>query len=124
MTQDIQYIDRIIKDLLCEVNKLRKKNAELKRCLAVYAIPKNNRNSLIPFSKDVNRPKRRSLREKTARKPGVQHGMKGNTLRMVPSPDTLNTHTPVYCTCRGKDILEVLAKFAGKRQVIDIHEIK
>lgn len=90
MIQDLQNKDRIITDLLCEVNELRKENTELKRHLAIYETLKNSRNSLILLSKDENSRKRGSLPEKTGRKPRRQHGRKESALRMVPNPDTIN----------------------------------
>ncbi len=114
----------IITSLILEVNELKAENKELKRRLAKYETPKNSSNSSIPPSKDENRPQRRSLREKTGRKPGGQRGRKGNTLKMVPIPDIIKKHTSDYCNCCGRDISEVAAEFAGKRQVIDIPEIK
>jgi len=59
----------------------------LKNRLAKYETPKNSKNSSVPPSKDENRPKRKSLLEKSGRKPGGQKGRKGNTLKMVEVPD-------------------------------------
>ena len=113
-----------INQLKAELDKLKAENKELKRRLAKYETPKNSRNSSIPPSKDENRPQRKSLREKTDRKPGGQHGRKGNTLKMVPVPDVITKHVSDYCSCCGNDISDVNAEFAGKRQVIDIPVIK
>ena len=124
MRLDPENIYNIITALILEVNELKAENKELKRRLAKYETPKNSSNSSIPPSKDENRPQRRSLREKTGRKPGGQRGRKGNTLKMAPIPDIIKKHVADYCNCCGKDISEVTAEFAGKRQVIDIPEIK
>ncbi len=124
MRLDPENIHSIITALILEVNELKAENKELKRRLAKYETPKNSSNSSIPPSKDENRPQRRSLREKTGRKPGGQRGRKGNTLKMVPIPDIIKKHVADYCNCCGSDISEVTAEFAGKRQVIDIPEIK
>jgi transposase len=124
MTQDFQNIHNILASLIYEVDELKKENAELKQRLAKYETPKNSNNSSVAPSKDENRPKRRSLREKSGRKPGGQKGREGNTLKMVPTPDITEKHIPGYCTCCGKDISEFSYEFAGKRQVIDIPEIK
>jgi transposase len=67
---------------------------------------------------------RKSLREKTGRKPGGQKGRKGNTLKMVENPDIIQTHIPEYCSKCGKDISNLSYEFVGKRQIIDIPEIK
>jgi len=107
-----------------EVAILRKENAELKRLLAKYVTPKNSNNSSIPPSKDENRPKRKSLREKTGRKPGGQKGRKGNMLKMVKSPDQIDQHIPDYCNACGRKLDDVVPEYVGKRQVFDIPEIK
>ena len=89
MIYDLQNINNIITALILEVNELKAENKELKLRLAKYETPKNSSNSSIPPSKDENRPQRRSLREKTGRKPGGQHGRKGNTLKKVSIPDIM-----------------------------------
>jgi len=96
----------------------------LKERLSKYETPKNSSNSSIPPSKDENRAKRKSLREKTGRKPGGQKGHEGNTLKMTETPDIIEKHIPEYCSCCGKDISNIPCTFVGKRQVIDIPEIK
>jgi transposase len=121
------FIQELIKqngNLKKEVAILRKENTELKKLLAKYVTPKNSNNSSIPPSKDENRPKRKSLREKTGRKPGGQKGRKGNTLKMVKTPDQTEKHIPGYCNVCGKNLDDVTPEYAGKRQVFDIPEIK
>ena len=117
--------DTIIKELLRSLQELTKEVQYLKERLTKYEHPKNSGNSSIPPSQDENRPKRnQSLREKTGRKPGGQKGRKGNTLKMVESPNIIEKHLPSFCTCCGKDISSLLPEFVGKRQVIDLPEIK
>lgn len=131
--------DKIISDLIKKVDLLtlqieqieqeytvlKAENLKIKDRLSKYEHPKNSNNSSVPPSKDENRPKRnQSLREKTGRKPGGQEGRKGNTLKMVGTPDIIQEHIPGYCACCGKDISNISFEFAGKHQVIDIPEIK
>ena len=121
LTKRVQQLEVFEK----ENQKLRKENAVLKQRLSRYEHPKNSNNSSIPPSKDENRPKRnQSLREKTGRKPGGQSGRKGSTLKMVESPDIVEKHIPVFCSCCGKDISSLPYEFAGKRQIMDIPVIK
>lgn len=97
----------------------------MKERLSKYEHPKNSNNSSIPSAKDENRAKRTgSLQESTGRKPGGQAGRKGNTLKMVENPDRIKEHFPEYCNHCGNDISCLSYEFAGKRQVIDIPEIK
>ncbi len=131
--------DKIISDLIKKVDLLtlrieqieqeytvlKAENLKLKDRLSKYEHTKNSNNSSVPPSKDENRPKRnQSLREKTGRKPGGQKGRKGNTLKMVGTPDVIQEHIPDYCSCCGKDISNISFEFTGKHQVIDIPEIK
>lgn len=114
----------ILEKRVITLEALEKENQELKNRLAKYETPKNSNNSSVPPSKDENRPKRKSLREKTGRKPGGQKGRKGNTLKMVEAPDITQKHIPDYCNCCGKDLSIFPYEFAGKRQVFDIPTIK
>ena len=108
-----------------KVATLEKENAFLRERLVKYENPKNSRNSSTPPSKDENRPKRnQSLREKTGRKPGGQPGSKGNTLKMVETPDVIQKHVPDYCNSCGKDMIGIPFALTGKRQVIDIPKIE
>lgn len=120
----IDVLTKQVNRLESEVTALRKENNVLKERLAKHETPKNSNNSSVPPSKDENRPMRKSLREKTGRKPGGQEGRKGTTLKMVENPNNVITHQPNYCKNCGKDISTSSAVFVGKRQVIDIPPIK
>lgn len=116
--------DKIILELLHKVELLTKEIEQLNNRLAKYEHKKNSNNSSIPPSKDENRPKRTSLREKSGLKPGGQKGRKGNTLRMVETPDFIQKHKPCYCNCCGESLDNIHADFSGKRQVYDIPPIE
>lgn len=108
-----------------KIEELVKEVQFLKQRLSKYEHPKNSNNSSVPPSKDENRPKRnQSLRQKTGRKPGGQSGHKGSTLKMVENPDILQEHKPCYCNRCGQNISNIPFMLAGKRQVMDIPEIK
>jgi len=119
---DIKNLSR--EELISIVEMLLKRVVELENELEKYKHPKNSSNSSIPPSKDENRLKRKSLREKTGCKPGGQKGHEGNTLKMTETPDIIEKHIPEYCNYCGKDISNLPYEFVGKRQVIDIPEIK
>lgn len=116
----LQKLDNISKKL----NALELENSQLKVRLAKYETPKNSNNSSIPPSKDENRPKRKSLRTKTGRKPGGQKGREGNTLKMVEMADATEDHWPQYCNCCENDLSSFPYQYAGSRQVFDIPEIR
>ena len=108
----------IITSLILEVNELKAENKELKRRLAKYETPKNSSNSSIPPSKDENRPQRRSLREKTGRKPGGQRRRKGNTLKMVPIPDIIKKHTSIIAIVAGGIFQRLLLNLQGSDKLL------
>ncbi|MEJ7684103.1 MAG: IS66 family transposase zinc-finger binding domain-containing protein [Segetibacter sp.] len=86
---------------------------------------KNSNNSHTPPSKDENRPmKNQSLREKSDRKAGGQHGHEGKTLECSAIIDVIVEHKPNYCNCCGQDLTEVPEALIETRQVIDIPVIK
>jgi len=120
----VEELEVLVKILLGKVDILTKENKELKHRLSKYKNPKNSNNSSISPSKDENRPKRKSLREKSDRKAGGQKGREGKTLNMVEAPDVIKTHMPVFCNCCGNDISNNSFEFVGKRQVFDIPEIR
>ncbi len=107
-----------------KVNGLTRENNGLRNRLSKYEHPKNSNNSSVPPSKDENRPKRKSLREKSGLKPGGQKGRKGNTLKMVETPDFIQEHIPHYCNCCGESLEDVIASPVGKRQVFDIPKVE
>jgi transposase len=119
-----QSINELVTFLFNKVQELEAEVKYLKNRLAKYETPKNSNNSSVPPSKDENRPKRKSLREKSGRKPGGQKGRDGNTLKMVEVPDSTEKNIPEYCSCCGGDISTVSPEFVGKRQVFDIPGIK
>lgn len=121
LAQRVQQLEVLEK----ENKELRKEVIYLRNRLSKYEHPKNSNNSSIPPSQDENRPKRnQSLREKTGRSPGGQKGRKGNTLKMIEPPDITEKHIPDFCSCCGKDISSLASEFVGKRQIIDLPEIK
>lgn len=129
MDKDVLILELIAKiDLLTkrveQLEYLEAENADLKHRLSKYEHPKNSNNSSIPPSKDENRPKRKSLREPSGQKPGGQKGRKGNTLRMVETPDIINEHSPSYCNCCGESLDGTPAICKGRRQVYDIPKIE
>lgn len=124
MTEDVKELQALVIVLLKKVEELTQEVTELKARLAKYETPKNSNNSSVPPSKDENRPARKSLRERSGLKPGGQKGRKGNTLKMVETPDSIHNHIPDYCTCCGESLDDIESVFAGKRQVYDIPKIE
>jgi len=131
MTKEVKELRELVKtlthrvDMLTKkVNELTRENAYLRNRLSKCEHPKNSNNSSVPPSKDENRPKRKSLREPSGLRPGGQKGRKGNTLKMVETPDNVERHMPNFCKCCGENLENVPALAAGKRQVFDIPKIQ
>ncbi|AFL83255.1 transposase [Belliella baltica DSM 15883] len=121
----IQELIKMNHQLMEQVKSLKSRVSDLENELARYRNPKNSRNSSVPPSKDENRPKKnQSLRQDTGRKTGGQPGHKGHTLEMTSSPDIIENHIPLFCTCCGGDLSAVPAELSSKRQVLDLPVIK
>ena len=65
LTKRIGQVEQEHAKLKQEYTGLKAENLKLKERLSKYETLKNSNNSSIPPSKDENRPKRKSLREKT-----------------------------------------------------------
>ena len=68
--------------------------------------------------------KNQSLREKSGRKAGGQHGHEGKTLECSDIIDVVVEHKPNYCNCCGQDLTGVPEALIETRHVIDIPIIK
>ena len=109
------------------LSEMSRHNCELKARVKYLEgrLAKNSRNSSKPPSTDgLNKPKPKSLRPRTGRKPGAQKGHKGQTLRRVEQPDHIVPHTVNACACCGRSLAEQPAERIEKRQVFDIPEPK
>ena len=130
--KQIQELNELANELLDNSIKLHERIDELeatvkKQSAIIDAFkgerkpPKNSSNSDIPPSKDIERKnRRRSLREKSGKKPGGQKGHTGHTLEYVENPDQQVNHFPESCEDCGKDLDILFAKLFQSRQVKDI----
>lgn len=97
--------------------ELRARIAELERRLGL-----NSGNSGKPPSSDglMKQPSRvSSLRERSGKKPGRQHGHPGKTLRRSETPDATIDHFPPACAGCGAVLSEATANGHTARQVFD-----
>jgi transposase len=84
---------------------------------------KDSHNSHKPPSSDeptFRRRRRKSLRQKSGKKPGGQPGHPGHALTPVETPDTVLVHTPAACARCGHDLAEVEPIVTQRRQVLDL----
>ena len=81
---------------------------------------KDSHNSSLPPSSDrfVRPPK--SLRQKSSKKPGGQHGHQGHHLEQVESPDQVVMHEVPCCQQCQLDLRDIPAQFPERRQVMDL----
>ncbi|MBK5246148.1 MAG: hypothetical protein JJE49_02595 [Peptostreptococcaceae bacterium] len=95
--------------------RLSQANQLLNQELEKYRTPKNSGNSSLPPSSDLPKLKKtQSLRTPSGKKPGGQPGHEGTTLEMAGTTDTIQQHSPNYCTCCGEDLSHYPAHFIGR----------
>lgn len=86
---------------------------------------KDSSNSSKPPSSDIGRTQRpQSLRTKSGKKPGGQHGHVGETLSFTSTPNEVVVHAVKQCGCCGKSLLDSTVVDYEKRQVFDIPPIE
>ena len=73
----------------------------------------------FPHSPYKKKPKDRSLRGRSGRKPGRQPGAQSSTLKQSGSPDDTVEYGPAACGCCGHGLADVPAAWLQKRQVFE-----
>jgi transposase len=90
-------------------------------------LDQNSRNSSRPPSSDgYGKPsadRNRSLRRRSGRKPGGQHGHEGHHLERREDPDRAVLHRLEVCDCCGRDLTEAPIVESQSRQVFDLPEL-
>lgn len=86
---------------------------------------RDSSNSSKPPSSDIFKPQHtQSLRTKSGKKPGGQHGHIGETLSFTATPDEVVVHAVKQCGCCGKSLFAGVVTQYERRQVFDIPPIE
>jgi transposase len=103
-----------------EILALKARIADLER-----QVKSSSRNSSKPPSSDgLAKPAPKSLRTRTGRTPGGQHGHTGTTLRQTSHPDHVIVHTPTTCPGCGGTLDESCNTGAVARQVVELPPLR
>jgi transposase len=88
-------------------------------------LAKDSHNSSKPPSSDGLARKTKSLRRRSGKKPGGQIGHRGETLRLVTTPDTVVHHRPVICSgCQAPLSAEAPVALRERRQVQELPPVR
>lgn len=87
-------------------------------------LAKDSHNSSKPPSSDVTKPKTRSQRTASGKKPGGQPGHAGETLRMRETPDRVIVHGSVECVACGTSLWDTPVRSYERRQVFEAPPLK
>ena len=121
--QIIQKQEDIIQKQAEKILELEKRIEELEAQLK-----QNSRNSSRPPSGDIYKPKPKSLRKKSGRKPGGQNNHKGKTLKMVKDPDEIISHPVSTCKCghslRATETLKIVRRQEFEIPPVEIRVIE
>lgn len=129
LQQDKQTIREALKEAIQAIEGLQTHTKSLEGQIGVLQervkslegqLAKDSHNSSLPPSSDrfVRAPK--SLRQKSGKKPGGQHGHRGHHLKQVEIPDTVRVHGVERCEYCQRDLRECPAHLPERRQVIDL----
>ena len=113
--------DKELDAVRAENAALRERVAELEaqvQALQEY-LAKDSHNSSLPPSSDRFHRQKRSLRQKSGKKPGGQPGHQGSRLALSETPDGIEVHPVEVCEQCHADLRTVPAKEAERRQVLE-----
>lgn len=114
----VSLVQSLIAPFEAQIQALNERVRQLETRLA-----KDSHNSHKPPSSDeptFRRPRRKSLRKRSGKKPGGQPGHTGCTRLQVEAPDSVHLHVPTSCAHCGDDLQSVESFQAQRRQVFDL----
>lgn len=116
----VALVQSLITQFEAQVHALSERVLELETRLG-----KDSHNSHKPPSSDeptFRRGRRKSLRQRSGKKPGGQPGHTGRTRLQVDAPNEFQVHAPDSCACCGNDLQGVDPCVVQRRQVFDLPE--
>ncbi len=116
--RQVHQLSLTVKDLTRQL-KSAHQQTRLAKDAHLATVMKNSQNSSLPPSRDPCK-RRKSLREKSGRKPGRQVGHRGATREMVEQPNHLVIHAPESCHLCGSSLNEAEVEGSERRQVHDL----
>jgi transposase len=87
-------------------------------------LAKDSHNSSRPSSSDGLGRKTKSLRRRSGKRPGGQLGHRGETLRLVATPDVVVEHRPAVCTSCRTPLDEASVVLRERRQVRELPAVR
>jgi transposase len=125
----VELVERLFAQLADQQEQLRSQQETI-ASLAVRVneledrLAQNSRNSSKPPSSDTTtKPKPKSLRQRSGKKPGGQEGHPGRALSLVENPDRVVLHglrEEEGCEGCGRSLAEAVALGYERRQVVDV----
>jgi len=120
--RQLHQLQLTVKDLNKQLKEAREQT-RLAREAHLASVLKNSQNSSCPPSTNPHK-RARSLRQKSGKRAGGQHGHPGVTLEFVEQPDHLIVHTPEACHLCGASLINGEAVKTECRQVHDLPPLK
>ncbi len=128
LTLQLKEALNMLDDADAKIEKLEKRVNQLENLInkdAKKVVKKNSRNSSLPPSKDIYKPKRnQSLRKKSDKKSGGQPGHKGHFLEMSKTPNKIIPITSKVCQDCGSYLNSDKKILIESRQEIDLPPIQ
>ncbi len=120
----IAELEAEIAGLRAQIQELVAQNQQLQARLA-NATKDSHNSSKLPSSDPLGRKRPRSQRRKSGKKPGGQLGHRGETLRLVATPDEVVEHRPAVCTeCQMPLDQTASVVLCERRQVRDLPVVR
>ena len=124
LTLQLKEAIKMLDEAAAKNEELEKRVNELENLInkkTKKVVKKNSRNSNLPPSKDIYRPKRnQSLRKKSDKKPGGQAGHKGHFLEMSKTPNKIIPMISKVCEGCGNYLNSDKKQLIESRQEIEL----